>query len=415
MFRLVLAVFVIALLAVPAFAQEQPSWVPGMLYADEAAEGFFPLFNGKDLDGMWISGENKEAFKAEEGKLVVTGQKGGGWIFTDGVYENFVLRYEYRIPNLDGESIGNSGVGIRAAAEGNPAFSGMEIQVIQPDWEVDWQSTGALYATVPPKVNAENPVGEWNRMEVLCDGPRIRTILNGQELYDIQMTDYTKEKVGNHEWMKPLDDRVNKGHVAFQSHGNHVEFRRMRLKPLPGGEGWKPLWNGKNLDGWEVLFDPLWSVEEEKGSTFLRVDGTKMQNRERHGLKTTREDIGDFELQLMFRPHGNSNSGVFFRGGGDDPWPRTYEAQIHNYDAKQFTGAIWNQVQASELHAVDNRWNHMHISARGDKIDIWVNGKKVVDYTSPADRHAKYPQGWITLQGHDPMSVVDFKDIQILE
>jgi len=374
-----------------------PDWVPGLLTPGEAAEGFYPLFDGADLDGWRIGGQNKTAFTAKDGMLVATGEGGGGWIFTTREYENFVLRYEYRLP----EAGGNSGVAIRATAEGNPAFTGMEIQILTPEDEPRVGSAGALYGSVKPAVKADNPAGQWNAVEILCDGPRIRTIMNGKELYDIDINTFESPDKEH----TPLKERAKTGYIALQDYGDYVEFRKIRLKPLPGGEGWQRLFNGKDLDGWEVVGDSKWEVDE---GGILRVNNEGMTGRS--ALKTT-EHFGDFELRLSAKPHDHANSGVFFRCSGDDPWPRTYEAQIDNHDPSQFTGAIWDQVPASQLRAMDNCWLHMHIVAKGPNIQVAVNGKTVVDYISP--KHEKCPSGWICLQGHDPKSVVEFKDIEI--
>lgn len=203
------------------------------LTTDEAHEGFFPLFNGENLKGWWIR-NGESGFVVEDGLLISTGEEGGGdWLFTDDTYRNFVLRYEYRIEPV---GQGNSGVSIRATKENDPAFSGMEIQIIRPDWETAWQRAGALYATVPPGVRADKPAGEWNSVEVLADGERIRTTMNGEVLYDIKISDYTPEKIGESEWQKPLNNRAATGHIALQNHGNRVTFRNIRLKELPGDE-----------------------------------------------------------------------------------------------------------------------------------------------------------------------------------
>ena len=308
-----------------------------------------------------------------------------------------MLRYEYRLP----EEGGNSGVAIRATAQGNPAFTGMEIQVLGPQAEPALGSSGALYASVKPAVAADNPAGQWNQVEVLCDGPRIRTIMNGKELYDININEYDSPDKDH----TPLPERAKSGFIALQDYGDHVEFRGIRLKPLPGGQGWRPLFNGKDLEGWEVVGDSKWLVDE---GGILRADNEGMTGRS--ALKTL-EHFADFELRLNVKAHDRANSGVFFRCSGDDPWPRTYEAQIDNHDPEQFTGAIWNQAPASELRATDNCWFNMHIVAKGPNIQVAVNGKTVIDYITP--KHEKCPSGWICLQGHDPKSVVEFKDIEV--
>jgi hypothetical protein len=97
-----------------------------MSAAQKAEEGFVPLFNGKDLTGWHVMGT--PAWKVEDGVLVCTGE-GGGWLRSDKQYENFVLRLEFRISKG-----GNSGIFIRSALEGNPAFTGMEFK--------SWTTTG---------------------------------------------------------------------------------------------------------------------------------------------------------------------------------------------------------------------------------------------------------------------------------
>lgn len=222
----------VALLIPLALAQEagKEAWVEkGLLTQEEAADGFAPLFNGENLDGWWCRGENEAAYQIKDGGiLLVTGEEGGDWLFTDDQYGNFVLRYEYRC--VSGE--GNSGVGIRSPKEGNPAFDGFEIQVLRPGWETPYQRSCALYSVQPPTVEADKPFGEWNSVEVMADGTRIRTTLNGTVVYDVHTTDFTPETV-DEDWQKPANNRPMKGHIALQDHSDAVEFRMMRIKRLP--------------------------------------------------------------------------------------------------------------------------------------------------------------------------------------
>lgn len=390
------------LAAAPACAAppSPPDWTPTLMTAQEAEEGFYPLFNGKDLDGWWFRGPNKEAFEAKDGMLVVNGADDGDWLFTEMEYENFVLRLEYRLP----EGGANSGVGIRATKEGDPAFTGMEIQVVTPAPEPSWNTAGALYSTVSPAVAADKPVGEWNALEIACDGDRVRTVLNGQALYDIRITDYAVQGEGDLEWLKPLVGRARSGHIALQNHGDSLEYRSIRIRPLPGGEDFRPLFNGQDLEGWTPVGDAKWFVSDGA----VTFDPSNMTQRSE--LRSV-EEFGDFELRLSFRPGEKANSGVFFRGRGDEPWPRSYEAQIDNHSPDQWTGAIWGQVPASELLAMDGCWSHMRIIAKGPVIQVAVNGRVVVDYLST--RHDRFPSGWISLQAHDAKSIVAFRDIEI--
>lgn len=374
-------------------------WVPRLLSAEEAAEGFYPLFNGDNLDGWNIRGDNHRAYAAQDGNLVITGQGNGGWMFTERAYANFVLRFEYMVP-AEG---GNSGVAIRATESGNPSFTGMEVQILGPT-DPTFSSSGAIYAAVTPQVKADKPAGEWNALEILCDGPRIQATLNGQILYDIDIDTYDSPDKEN----TPLHGRAREGFIAIQDRGDVVSFRNLRIKPLPGGPGWQPLFNGADLSGWTVLNDPAWSVTSEG---LLRVDGQGATWSAEQSMLRTDGTYGNFELRLAARTAANANSGVFFRGNVEAPWPMVYEAQINNHDPIFFTGAIFDQAPATELRAADDHWFHMIVTAIGPNMNVTVNGKVVAEFESP--KHAGNETGFIGLQGHDPNSVVEFKNIEI--
>ena len=89
------------------------------------------LYNGKDLTGWHAKNGKIEAWKAN-GEMISCVAPGGGWLTSDKVYGDFELRLEYRI-----HAGGNSGVGIRYPAEGDPAHVGMEIQVLDDDASVE--------------------------------------------------------------------------------------------------------------------------------------------------------------------------------------------------------------------------------------------------------------------------------------
>ncbi|MFN3422226.1 MAG: DUF1080 domain-containing protein, partial [Armatimonadota bacterium] len=140
-------------------------------WAQQAEEGFVSLFNGKDLTGWHVMGS--PSWKVENGILVCTGE-GGGWLRSDKQYENFVLRLEFRISKG-----GNSGIFIRSALEGNPAFTGMEIQILDDHGrDPASNTTGAIYGAVAPKKNMSKPAGEWNCVEIICSGPWVVVAMN---------------------------------------------------------------------------------------------------------------------------------------------------------------------------------------------------------------------------------------------
>ena len=135
------------------------------LPADEPAFSG-PLFNGKDLTG-WESVNNSQGWNVKDGILYTEGT-GGGWISTTREYDNFKLDLEFRVP-----PDGNSGVFIRAPHKGDPAYTGMEIQVLDDYAEKyknlkPYQYTGSIYAVQAPDKRVTKKAGEWQKMSITC-------------------------------------------------------------------------------------------------------------------------------------------------------------------------------------------------------------------------------------------------------
>ena len=194
------------------------------LYAGgDPPKGFESLFNGKDLAG-WKSTGDMKVWGAENGVIYCAGG-GGGWLMTEQEYGDFELRLEYKMPLK-----GNSGVGIRAPLKGDPAYQGMEIQLIDDvNWGKleKWQHTGAIYNVVPPKTIHNKEIGEWNDIKITALGSRITVVHNGETLVDADLDDYIIEHSKKHPGILR-----EKGHVGFQSYNKRVEFRNIYLKPL---------------------------------------------------------------------------------------------------------------------------------------------------------------------------------------
>src|ERR1700694_2438447 len=89
-----------------------------------AEPGFVALFDGKSLDGWQIVGQKGRGYIVENGLLVCPAD-GGGNLFTTKEYSNFVLRFEFRL--FEGS---NNGIGIRAPLEGDAAYKGMGIKIL---------------------------------------------------------------------------------------------------------------------------------------------------------------------------------------------------------------------------------------------------------------------------------------------
>jgi hypothetical protein len=201
------------------------------LVAQQAEAGFTALFDGKSLAGWTLVGGKGDGYAARDGVLSCA-KGGGGNLLTDKAYSNFVLRFEFRMP-AEGS---NNGLGIRAPREGDAAYQGIELQIIDEaaalagKWGKlrDTQYHGSVYDVMPAKRGAMKPAGEWNAQEVTVDGRRITVVLNGQTILDADLSTVTDPEV-----LKKHPGLLRtSGHIGFLGHNDFIEFRNIRIKEL---------------------------------------------------------------------------------------------------------------------------------------------------------------------------------------
>lgn len=217
--------------------------LPCVTGAQQAPEpGFTQLFNGKDLTG-WVYGTRRgepnksgKGYQIENGALFTTKEDGGN-LFTEKEYSDFVLRFEVKLTEN-----ANNGIGIRAPLEGDAAYVGMEIQVLDDGGSQytklnPAQYHGSVYQMFPAKRGHQKPVGEWNVEEITAKGRHITVVLNGVTIVDANLDDVKDEALlAKHRNLNaPEGSRGianTKGHIGFLGHGAHVEFRNIRIKEL---------------------------------------------------------------------------------------------------------------------------------------------------------------------------------------
>ena len=215
--------FITPLMLLTLFALAQNS-----LSNMEKMEGFELLFNGKNLDG-WIG--NKTDYVVEDAVIVIHPDKGGsGNLFTEQEYADFIFRFEFQLtPGA------NNGLGIRAPKEGDAAYKGIELQIIDntadkyKDLE-EYQYHGSVYGVIPAKRGFLKPVGEWNEQEVVVTGDTIKVILNGEIIVDGNIK--VARKGGTLDGKKHPGLKNKKGYIGFLGHGDVVRFRSIKIKEL---------------------------------------------------------------------------------------------------------------------------------------------------------------------------------------
>jgi Domain of Unknown Function (DUF1080) len=191
--------------------------------------GFVSLFDGKDLNGWKLIGGHGPGYVVQDGRIVCPAD-GGGNLFTEKEYGNFVLRFEFLLtPGA------NNGIGIRAPYEGDAAYKGMEIQILDDSDQVykgkirPEQYHGSVYDLIPARTGFRKPVGEWNEEEITANGRRITVKLNDVIILDASLDIIKEPKLLE---KHPGAARTS-GHIGFLGHGSHVEFRNIRVKELP--------------------------------------------------------------------------------------------------------------------------------------------------------------------------------------
>lgn len=202
--------------------------LPAFVTAAETEEGFVSMFNGKNMDG-WVG--NTKGYKVEDGKLVCDPHAGGGNIYTEKEYPNFVMRFEFKLPPG-----ANNGLGIRAPLSGDAAYKGYELQILDNSSEhyaklQPYQYHGSLYGLAAAKRGFQKPVGEWNEQEVTVDGDKVQVVLNGTKILDADLKEIRENPTADHREHPGLQNKT--GHIGFLGHGAAVEFRNLRIKELP--------------------------------------------------------------------------------------------------------------------------------------------------------------------------------------
>ncbi|MEQ1586367.1 MAG: family 16 glycoside hydrolase [Cyclobacteriaceae bacterium] len=198
------------------------------LSKEEKEQGFDLLFNGKDLNN-WVG--NKTDYVVEDNTIAIYPTKEGhGNLNTEKEYSDFIFRFEFQLtPGA------NNGLGIHAPLEGDAAYAGKEIQILDNDAPVYsklevYQYHGSVYGVIAAKRGFLKPTGEWNQEEVYVKGDYIKVTLNGTVILEGDMKKASKNGTLDHKEHPGLNRHM--GHMGFLGHGSVVKFRNIRIKDL---------------------------------------------------------------------------------------------------------------------------------------------------------------------------------------
>jgi hypothetical protein len=399
-------------------------------------KGFTSLFDGQTLNGWTMMNKKGDGYGVKDG-ILYCAKGGGGSLFTVKEYEDFILRLEYKL-----EDGSNNGIGIRAPLQGDPAFFGMEVQILDdtaPKYAnlLPGQYNGSVYKVAPAKRGALKKVGEWNAMEIQAKGRQIKVTLNGKTIVNANLNDVTDPAVlREHPGMLR-----NKGHIGLLGHNDYVEFRNLRVKELPrpklnnsAPEGFTRLFDGKTLENWKGLVeDPVKrakmsimdralaqvKADDEARAHWIPVGGMLVFDGKGKNLCTAK-DYGDFEFLVDWKIEAKGDSGVYLRGS---PQVQIWDKNDTKPNPNGLgSGGLYNNKtnRSTPLVFADHvvgDWNTFRILMVGDKVHVYLNNQLVVRDTTLENYWERdkpmYPTGSIELQNHG--NTLYFRNIYVRE
>ncbi|RJP22108.1 MAG: DUF1080 domain-containing protein [Candidatus Omnitrophota bacterium] len=197
-------------------------------------------------------------------------------------------------------------------------------------------------------------------------------------------------------------------------------YKNIRVKPLPDTPAWQPLFNGKDLEGWEQLNGTAKFEIEDEVIVGTTVEGSA------NSFLCTKKHYSDFELEFDVKCDPRLNSGVQIRSQSLKEYQNGrvhgYQVEINPSD-RAWSGGIYDEARRGWLCDLkdneegrkafkNNEWNTYRVLCYGDKIMTWINGVPTADLTDDMTK-----EGFIALQVHsfkgDTPAHVWWKNIRI--
>ncbi|MCK9342819.1 MAG: DUF1080 domain-containing protein [Massilibacteroides sp.] len=379
------------------------------LTEEEKAEGWELLFDGQTLNGWRDYNGTKltEPWHVVNGCIQAkgAGADGSGYLVTNKQYENFVLTWDWNLSKG-----GNSGMLYHVVERPQykvPYVTGPEYQLIdEPNFDgklEQWQRLGVDYAMhLPDNFDARkiNPYGHWNTSKIVFDNGHVEHWLNGEKILEFETWTedwFTRKEAGK--WKNsPEYGLARKGVICLQDHGYPASFRNIKIKELPKKSETVELFNGKDLNNWNIYGTEIWKVED---GLMVCESGPDKE----YGYCATRKYYDDFDLSVDFKQEADGNSGIFIRsfipeGVKVHGWQ--VEVAPVNHDSGgvyESYGRGWLQKIPDEKENIlkQGEWNTMRVKLVGDHITTWLNGEQMVDFN---DTKIGEGQGRIALQIH---------------
>ena len=378
-------------------------------------EGFTALFNEKNLSGWWgigtedpakwmaLSAEKLKEKKAESIKDIakhwsVEGEElvndgHGLYLSTEKNYGDFELLVDYKtVAKAD------SGIYLR----GIPQVQIWDYTKEGGKWNIGAdKGSGGLWNNSKgapgkdPLVMADKPFGEWNSFRIIMVGERVSIWLNGKHVVDhARLENYFNRK----------GQMPRTGPIQLQTHGGEIRWRNVFIREITsdegnknlaskGDDGFKSVFNGKNLKGWGGPTD-----------NYVVKDGALQCRKGKGGTIFFNEELSDFSARFEFKlpPGGNNGLAIRYPGSGDTAYVGMCELQVLDDTAKkyaklhpaQYHGSAYGMAPAARgFQRAVGEWNFQEVTVFGTKIRVELNGTLILNADLSKVEGAMYDLG----------------------
>ena len=375
---------------------------PAQSAENTAPKGFTTLFNGTDLSGWWgaetedprkylaLSADEFKAkhdasladiqqhWRVEKGTLVNDGK--GLFLTSDRNFSDFEFLVDYKtVPLAD------SGIYLRGCPQ---------VQIWDSTEKAKFKlgankGSGALWnnsAGAPgkdPQVKADKPFGEWNHLRIVMAGPRVWVWLNEQQTVNGALME------NHYDRNQPIPPR---GPIQLQTHGGEISWRNVFIREIGGDEankllratdpeGFKSVFNGKDLTGWAGATD-----------AYRVTDSAIECLRGKGGTLYTEKEFADFIVRFEFKLPPGANNGLAIRypGNGDPAYNAMTECQVldeqyekvtnYKLDPRQVHGSAYGMVAAlTGYQHPTGQWNYQEVTVKSSTIKVDLNGTVILD------------------------------------
>ena len=341
-----------------------------------------PLFNGANLAG-WVQEGPRPSFFVAEKEIRTSGRgHAGNWLRSAGEYENFRLKFEYKLAQW-----AEAAIILRAPRTDRPQGGGITLMLAHDfHKETTPWVTGALAGWKAPLAPKPPGWGAWHKVEIELRGQHLKAAIDGLAVQDASLDE------------KPF---LRRGYLGFPDMGHAYALRHIEIEDLGRPTRILELTNGRDLSDWHKRGDSgEWSYAE---GVVAGANG--------HSILYAPGIFTDFEFSAAVRSHARTNSGVFLRGqpAGAN---RGFEVQIYSpVDAVYPTGSIYGMKRSRLTADLEGRWFLLQARVEGRRARVWVNGEPAAEVDSLPEQYLA--PGRAGLQIHMEDTRVEFRDLRV--